>query len=140
MKVLIHRDDVAILKRTATPISLTLIGPLLEAAIGLVQTHMASIIDGACLWLFHNDSGGADDRKEVFYTADDPVEGYPRTGGAHQPDGLETGPFHRLVMLARDLVYPDGTWNVETSPRRDETVRPAAKEGLMREYQNGLAG
>jgi hypothetical protein len=42
-------------------------------------------------------------------------------------------------MLARALVYPDGLWNVETSPRRDETVRPGQNTFLC-ELQHGLAG
>jgi hypothetical protein len=60
-------------------------------------------------------------------------------GGAHQTEGLETGPFHRLVLLAREHVYPDGVWNAETSPRHDESVRPSKKSVVM-DYQRGVAG
>jgi hypothetical protein len=138
-QVLFHRDDVLLLKRTATPVQATLLGPLYEASLGVVQTHMKSIIDGACLWQYRHSAAGKNDRRVVIYSADDPRNAYPRTGGAHQTEGLETAPFHRLVLLARDQVYPDGAWNAETSPRRDETVRPA-KDAFLHELQLGLAG
>jgi hypothetical protein len=134
-----NHDDVLLLKRTATPISATLLGPLLEAAMGIVQTHRKSILDGGLRWLFQQDPLGQGKRNLVIYSADDHKGAYPRTGGAHQPDSTESAPFHRFVLLARALVYPDGFWNVETSPRRDETVRPGQNTFLL-ELQHGLAG
>jgi hypothetical protein len=132
-------DDILLLKRTATPIQATRLGLLLEAAMGIVQTHRQSILDGALCWIFQQDPLGRNKRNLVIYSADDPKEAYPRTGGSHQPDSLESGPFHRFVLLARDLVYPDCYWNIETSPRRDETVRPG-QNSILLEMQHGLAG
>jgi hypothetical protein len=137
--VLFHRDDVLLLKRTATLVQATRLGPLHESALGIVQTHMVSIIDGACRWQYQHSRAGKKDRKVVIYTADDPRNAYPRPGGSHQTDGLETAPFHRFILLARDQVYPDGVWNAETSPRRDETVRPA-RDSVLHKFQHGLAG
>jgi hypothetical protein len=141
--VVYHRDDVLLLSRTATPVQATRLGPLHESALGIVQTHMTSIIEGACLWTYRHSPAGKKqakkNRKVIIYSADDVVKAYPRPGGSHQTDGLETAPFHRFVLLARDQVYPDGYWNVDTAPRRDETVRPA-KEAVLHELQRGLAG
>jgi hypothetical protein len=79
------------------------------------------------------------ERRAVVYSADDVKGSYPRTGGAHQTEGLETAPFHRLVLLAREHVYPDGAWNADTAPRRDESVRPSRTSVIMN-YQRGVAG
>jgi hypothetical protein len=131
-------DDILLLKRTATPIQATRLGPLLEAAMGIAQTHRKSILDRALSRIFREDPLGKNETKSVIYTADDPKD-YPRTGGGQQHEGLDSGPFHRFILLARDLVYPDCYWNVETSPRRDETVAPR-RNSILLEMQHGLAG
>jgi hypothetical protein len=89
------------------------------------------MIAGVCLHRYLEVHGGQTDRNVIIYSADDVKGGYPRTGGAHQTEGLETAPFHRLVLLAREHVYPDGVWNADTSPRCDDSVRPSKKAVVM---------
>lgn len=138
-------DEAIILKRSACVVYASLLGPMMEAAIGLVQTHPEAITEAACWRLYKvwQKSRGRDRaldpaseetsrllRKEVLYSADRPGVDFPRAEGVHQTEGRDTRPFHDFIALCRPVVVPDGFWNILTSPRRDESVRMFEKTYL----------